>query len=63
MQINLRKANNVQTSIQDAINSIEMATSIELNEFVDHVKEIQIANDELFANDARRMKLGLGLGG
>lgn len=57
MQINLRKANNVQTSIQDAINSIEMVTSIELNEFVDHVKEIQTANDELFANDARRMKL------
>ena len=57
MQINLRKANNVQTSIQDAINSIEMVTSIELNEFVDPVKEIQSANDELFANDARRMKL------
>jgi exo-beta-1,3-glucanase (GH17 family) len=57
MQINLRKANNVQTSIQDAINSIEVATSIELNEFQDHVKEIQTANDELFANDARRMKL------
>lgn len=57
MQINLRKANNVQTSIQDAINSIEMVTSIELNEFVDHVQEIQTANDELFANDARRMKL------
>ena len=57
MQINLRKANNVQTSIQDAINSIEINSSIEINEFQDPVKEIQSANDELFANDARRMKL------
>jgi len=57
MNINLRKANNVQTSIQDAINSIEINSSIEINEFQDPVKEIQSANDELFANDARRMKL------
>lgn len=57
MEINLRKANNIQTSIQDAINSIEINSSIEINEFQDPVKEIQSANDELFANDARRMKL------
>jgi hypothetical protein len=57
MQINLRKANNVQTSIQDAINSIETVMSVEINEFQDPIKEIQSANDELFANDARRMKL------
>ena len=57
MQINLRKANNVQTSIQDAINSIDTEMSIEINEFQDPVKEIQLANDTLFANDARRMKL------
>lgn len=57
MQINLRKANNIQTSIQDAINSIEMVTAIEINEFQDPIKEIQSANDELFANDARKMKL------
>src|SRR6056300_9937 len=31
--------------------------SIEINEFQDPIKEIQSANDELFANDARRMKL------
>jgi len=57
MQINLRKANNVQTSIQDAINSVDTEMSIEINEFQDPVKEIQLANDTLFANDARRMKL------
>jgi hypothetical protein len=57
MQINLRKANSIQTSIQDAINSIEIATSIEINEFEDPVTEIQNANNELFANDERRMKL------
>ena len=57
MNINLRKANNVQTSIQDAINSIETVMSVEINEFQDPIKEIQSANDELFVNDARRMKL------
>ena len=57
MNINLRKANNVQSSIQDAINSIETVMSVEINEFQDPIKEIQSANDELFANDARRMKL------
>ena len=57
MNINLRKANNVQSSIQDAINSIETVMSVEINEFQDPIKEIQSANDLLFANDARRMKL------
>jgi len=57
MNINLRKANNVQNSIQDAINNIDTVMSIEINEFQDPIKEIQSANDLLFANDARRMKL------
>ena len=57
MQINLRKANNIQSSIQDAINSIESDYSISLNEFQDPTAEIQKANDELFANDTRKQKL------
>ena len=57
MNINLRKANAIQNSIQDTINSIDIDMSIELNEFQDPEKEIQAANKNLFANDARRMKL------
>lgn len=57
MNINLRKASNVQNSIQDAINQIEISTSIDVNEFLDPVKVIQSANNTLFENDTRRMKL------
>jgi hypothetical protein len=57
MNINLRKANAIQSSIHDAINGIDITMSIEINEYQDPVKEIQEANNEMFANDARRMKL------
>jgi len=57
MQINLRKANSIQTSIQDAINSIEMESQVEINEFENPVDIIQTANDNFFGNDARRQKL------
>jgi hypothetical protein len=57
VNINLRRANNIKDSIQDAINGIDISTSIEINEFQDPIKEIQQANNTLFANDARRMKL------
>ena len=57
MNISLRKANAVQSAIQELMNSIEIITSIELNEFQDVTAELQQANDTLFANDARRQKL------
>jgi hypothetical protein len=61
MNITLRKANAVQNSINDAIRSIKIETSIELNEFQDVTAELQAANDLLLNNDARRQKLLLAL--
>jgi uncharacterized protein YdcH (DUF465 family) len=61
MNISLRKANAVQNSINEAIRSIDIKTSIEINEFQTVEIELQRANNELFANDARRQKLLLAL--
>lgn len=57
MDINLRKANAIQNAITETVNSIEIDTRIELNEFQDVAAELKKANDLLFANDARRQKL------
>ncbi len=61
MQISLRKANAVQAGINDAIKSIEIKTTVELNEFQDVVAELKKANDALFTNDSRRQRLLLAL--
>jgi uncharacterized protein YdcH (DUF465 family) len=61
MNISLRKANAVQTAINDAIKSIKMNTTVELNEFQNVEVELTKANNVLFANDARRQKLLLSL--
>jgi len=61
MNITLRKANAIQNSIQEAIKSIDVNTTIELNEFVDLQMEIKRANDELMLADTRRQKLLLAL--
>jgi hypothetical protein len=61
MNITLRKANAVQNSINEAVRSIKMETSIELNEFQNVENEIQKANDQLMANDTRRQKLTMAL--
>ena len=61
MNITLRKANAIQSSINDAIRGIKVEKTIELTEFQDPVVELQKANDKLFANDARRQKLLLAL--
>lgn len=61
MNITLRKANAVQNSINEAIRSIKMETSLNLNEFQNVEAELKKANDTLFANDARRQKLLLAL--
>lgn len=57
MNINLRKANALQNSINDAMSSIEMDSQVEINEFENPVDLIQTANDNFFGNDARRQKL------
>jgi uncharacterized protein YdcH (DUF465 family) len=61
MNISLRKANAVQHSISEAIRSIKIETSIDLNEFQDIPTEITKANNILFTNDTRRQKLLLAL--
>ena len=61
MNISLRKANAVQNSINEAIKSIKIDTSIEINEFQNAQDEIQKANNLLIANDGRRQKLLLAL--
>jgi hypothetical protein len=61
MKLTLRKANAVQAAINDAIKSIKIEASIEINEFQDAPAEIQKANDLLIENDARRQKLLLAL--
>lgn len=57
MNITLRKANAIQNSIQEVLKSIEISTSIKLNEFQNIEAELQKANDLAFTNDARRQKL------
>lgn len=57
MQITLRKANALQNAIQDHIKTIEVSTSITLNEFQSPAGEIACARDGVVANDVRRAKL------
>lgn len=61
MNINLRKANAVQNSIQDILKNIEIQLTVDINEFEDPASVLQAANDRLFANDARRQRLLLAL--
>jgi hypothetical protein len=61
MNISLRKASAVQAAINDAIKSIKIDITIELNEFQNVETELTKANTSLFVNDARRQKLLLSL--
>jgi len=61
MNISLRKANAIQSLINEAIRGIKIDTSIEINEFQNAQEELQRANDLLIVNDARRQKLLLAL--
>jgi hypothetical protein len=61
MNISLRKANAVQTAINDALKSIKIDLVVSINEFQSVEAELTRANAELFANDARRQKLLLAL--
>jgi hypothetical protein len=57
MKITLRKANALQNSIQDHVKTIEVKTSVSLNEFQNATGEIACARDGVVANDVRRAKL------
>lgn len=61
MNISLRKANAVQNSIQETLRSINVKTSIDINEFQSVEQELQRANSEVFVNDSRRQKLLLAV--
>ncbi len=61
MNISLRKSSAIQNGINDAIKSIKIEASLELNEFQDVVAELKKANDALFTNDSRRQRLLLAL--
>lgn len=57
MKITLRKANALQNSIQDHIKTIDVKTSISINEFQDHVGELACAREGVVKNDERRRSL------
>lgn len=57
MNISLRKANAIQTAINDTMKGIKIGLTAEFNEFQDPAVELQRLNAELFANDKRRSDL------
>lgn len=57
MKITLRKANALQNTIQDHIKTVEVNTSISLNEFQNPGVELNFARNTLVANDAKRASL------
>ena len=57
MNITLRKANALQTAIQDHIKTIDVTLSVSLNEFQAATTVIETARATAVANDARRTAL------
>jgi len=57
MKITLRKANALQNTIQDHIKTIDVKTSVQLNEFQTPAVELSVARNTLIANDVTRAKL------
>jgi hypothetical protein len=63
MKITLRKASALQNTIQDHIKTIDVTTSISLNEFQTPTGEISVARTKLITNDQQRAKLTRALYG
>lgn len=61
MNITLRKANAIQNSINDAVRSIKVDLTIEINEFQNVEEVLSKANNTLIENDGRRQKLTMAL--
>jgi hypothetical protein len=57
MKITLRKANALQNTIQDHIKTIDVKTSVQLNEFQHPLAEVDTARGALVAHDVQRAKL------
>jgi hypothetical protein len=60
-KITLRKANALQKAIQDLMNSVEVKTHINVNEFQDPVEAVNTAARKLLDNDVRRSDLLMAL--
>lgn len=63
MKITLRKANALQNTIQDHIKTLEIKTTISLNEFQNVEGEISVARGAAFENDLKRARLTKALYG
>ena len=63
MKITLRKANALQNTIQDHIKTLEIKTSISLNEFQNIEGEVSLARGSVVANDLKRARLTKALYG
>ena len=61
MKLTLRKANALQTAIQDHIKTVDISTSLALNEFQVPQAELSIARNTLLVNDKRRADLTMVL--
>ena len=61
MNITLRKASAIQNSINDAVKSIKVELTVELNEFVNVETALAKANGDMVANDGRRQRLTMAL--
>lgn len=63
MKITLRKANALQNTIQDHIKTLEIKTSISLNEFQNIEGELSVARGAVITNDVTRARLTKALYG
>ena len=63
MKITLRKANALQNTIQDHIKTVEVNTTVSINEFQNPGVELNFARNTLVANDAKRASLTKALYG
>ncbi len=61
LKVSLRKANAIQTNINDLLKTIAVKTTVELSEFQEPTAMLQAANDALMAADVRRSDLLMAL--
>lgn len=61
MKLTLRKANVIQTAINEMIKNLNSATVVQLNEFEDVSEQIQVARNRFFIQAATRNKLIMSL--
>lgn len=61
MKLTLRKANAVQSAINEAIKSLDLVTQVTLNEFEIVADQIQKAREQFFENSAKRSSLVMAL--